>query len=113
MTNEMNLKNEVMSFEELEKVAGGTVGELEDLVVAILDKYPGMKELSVVAVHTPGGNRLVADEVEKILKRDLNIDADISLGVGGTGLWSRSNYYRDISSGKRLSHGEVLKRIAA
>ena len=113
MTNEMILTNEVMSFEELDNVAGGTVSELEDLTKALLEKYPVMKQLGVVSVHTPGGNRLVANEVVKILKRDMGIDADISLGVGGTGLWSSKNHYREISTGKYLSHQEVLNRIVA
>ena len=104
------LAEEMMNAEELEQVSGGTVGELEDLTKAIVSN-PTLKFLGKAGAHVPGANRLVADAVEGVLKDQLNIDADISLGLFGTGAASSKNTYRDIKTGKFLSHNEVLKRV--
>ena len=114
-TREENLKKinaelEQLSDEELEKVAGGTVGELEDLTKAIVSN-PTLQFLGKANSHIPGANRLVADAVEGILKDHLNIDADISLGAFGTGAGSAKNTYRDMETGKYMTHAEVLDRI--
>ena len=106
----INAELEQLSDEDLEKVAGGTVGELEDLTKAVLDN-PVLKALGTFETHVPGVNRLVANEMEKILKNNLNIEADISLGFLGTGLGSDPNTYKDLATGKNITHQEVLNRI--
>ena len=110
MKDEKVLNEEVLSEEELEKVAGGTVGELEDLTEAMVSN-PTLKFLGKADSHIPGANRLVADAVEGILKDQLNIDADISLGLFGTGAGSAKNTYRDMETDKYMTHAEVLDRI--
>ena len=115
-TREENLKKindqlEQLNDEELEKIAGGTVNELDDLTTAMVSKWPAIATLGKVAAHTPGLNRILANEAENILKRDLGIEASISLGFLGTGLGSDPNSYRDLATGRGLSHAEVLDRI--
>ena len=110
MTNEKIFANEILADEQLEKVSGGTVGELEDLTNAIVHN-PTLKFLGKANSHIPGANRLVADAVEGILKDQLNIDADISLGAFGTGAGSSKNTYRDMKTGQYITHAEVLDKI--
>ena len=100
-----------MSEVELEQVAGGTVGELADLTEAMLDKWPVLAKFGQGAAHVPGANRALANEVENVLRRDLGIEADISLGFCGTGADSDPNRYKEISTGRSLTHSEVLDRI--
>ena len=110
MKDEKVLNEEVLSEEELEKVAGGKVAELEELTEAIVHNST-LKFLGKANSHIPGANRLVADAVEGILKDHLNIDADISLGAFGTGAGSAKNTYRDMETSKYMTHAEVLDRI--
>ena len=107
----INAELEKLSDEELEKVAGGTVGELEDLTGAMLSNWSVLEKFGKGAAHVPGTNHLLAREITNILKNDLEISADIDLGWGGTGMGSGANTYKDISTGRKLSHGEVLDRI--
>ena len=111
MTKEMKLQNEVLTMESLDGISGGTVGELEDLTKAMVSN-PTLKKLGSFDTHVPGANRILADQVEKILQKDLKIDADISLGFLGTGAGSKNNTYRDMTTGKYISHQEVLNRIS-
>ena len=104
------LAEEMMNAEELENVSGGTVGELEDLTKAIVSN-PTLKFLDKAGAHVPGANRISADAVETLLKDQLNIDADISLGLFGTGAASAKNTYRDMKTGQYITHAEVLDRI--
>ena len=104
------LAEEMMNAEELEKVAGGKVAELEELTEAIIHNST-WKFLGKANSHIPGANRLLADAVEDTLKDYLNIDADISLGAFGTGAGSSKNTYRDMKTGQYISHAEVLDRI--
>ena len=53
-----------------------------------------------------------AKEIKSILKNDLGISADISLGWDGTGIGSDPNTYREISTGRSLSNSEVLYRLS-
>ena len=104
------LAEEMMNAEELENVSGGKVAELEELADAIVHN-PTLKFLGKAGAHVPGANRISADSVETFLKDYLNIDADISLGVFGTGLNSAKNTYRDMKTGQYITHAEVLDRI--
>ena len=98
-------------MESLDGISGGTVGELEDLTKAMVSN-PTLKKLGSFDTHVPGANRIIANEVEKILQKDLKIDADISLGFLGTGAGSKNNTYRDMTNGQYISHQEVLNRLA-
>ena len=111
MTNELKLQNEVLTTEALDAVSGGTVRELEDLTKAIVSNS-SLKKLGSFETHIPGANRIIADQVEGVLQKDLKIDADISLGFLGTGAGSKNNTYRDMTNGQYISHQEVFNRIA-
>ena len=111
MTNEMKLQNEVLTMGALDVVSGGTVGELEDLTKAMVSN-PTLKKLGSFDSHVPGANRIIADQVEGVLQKDLKIDANISLGFLGTGAGSKNNTYRDMTNGQYISHQEVLDRLA-
>ena len=102
--------DEMLTDDELDNVAGGTVGELEDLASAMAD-FPVIKQIGVGVAHIPGANHALAAGVADILKNQMGIRADIDLGWGGTGLNSDPNTYTEISTGRRLSHSEVLNRI--
>ena len=105
------LAEEMMNAEELENVSGGKVGELEELADAIVHN-PTLKFLGKAGAHVPGANRISADAVETLLKDQLNIDADISLGAHGTGIGSKKNTYRDFKTRQLLTHQDVLNRIS-
>ena len=111
MTNELKLQNEVLTMGALDEVSGGTVSELEDLTKAMVSN-PTLKKLGSFDSHVPGANRIIADQVEGVLQKDLKIDADISLGFLGTGAGSKNNTYRDMTNGQYISHQEVLDRLA-
>ena len=110
MTNTKITAEEMLNTEELEKVSGGKVAELEELADAIVHN-PTLKFLGKAGAHVPGANRISADAVETLLKDQLNIDADISLGLFGTGAASAKNTYRDMKTGQYITHAEVLDRI--
>ena len=110
MMNTKIFAEEILLDEEMEKVAGGTVGELNELTNAMLGNSK-FKLLSNTETHVPGVNRMVADSVEKMLKEDMNIDANISLGFLGTGAGSAKNTYRDMTTGQYITHAEVIDRI--
>lgn len=110
MTN-TKVNNNIIDLEELEIVSGGTVGELDDLIKALID-IPMYKDLfGAVGGHIPGANNAIAALMEEVLEKSFGIRADIDLGIAGTGLCSDPNTYVDISSGKSMTHAEVLKRI--
>ena len=109
MTTMNNFKT--LEMEELEIVSGGTVTELDELIKAFMgNSYLG--DLSgMFGGHVPGANYGIAALVEECLENHLGIEADISLGFAGTGIGSDPNTYIEKSTGRRLSHGEVLQRI--
>ena len=111
MTNTKIYAEEILLDEELDQVSGGTVGELKELTSALL-KNPTLKTLGKIESHIPVVNSEVADTVETILKDQLNVDADISLGALGTGIGSKKNTYRDMKTRQILTHQDVLNRIA-
>lgn len=43
--------------------------------------------------------------------RALKISANIHLGVGGTGIFSKGNTYVDMRTGMGLTHDEVVRRV--
>ncbi len=113
MTNEIKINSmELMNEAELNAVAGGTVKEFSEILSAI-SKKPGLKKALNISGHLPGGNLIGRAVIEKAFKDNLGIEADISLGFLGTGAGSDPNTYKEIKTGKMLTHQEVLSRIAA
>ena len=112
MTDTM-VNNSIIDLEELEIVSGGTVGELDELIKAIMN-IPMYEDIfGTVGGHIPGANNGIAVLMEKVLKDSFGIEADIDLGFAGTGICSDPNTYVDIGTGKSMTHAEVLKRIRA
>ena len=107
----MTTKNfEKMNDSELDIVVGGTVVQLEQLVRTFLKNCTCRDYMTGISTHIPVGNIATAEYIESFMKENMHIDANISIGVGGTGILSKQNTYRDTKTGKLLSHEEVLKR---
>ena len=111
MMNTKIFANEILIDEEMEKVSGGTVGELEQIMRTFYKNSTCRDFVSGMSTHFPGASILTAEYIESFMSKEMGIDANISVGVGGTGAWSKKNTYRDIKTGKFLSHDEVLKRV--
>ena len=112
MTKEItiNINNEEMlSMEELDAVAGGTVKEFDEIIRAF-GKYDIVKEFGGIAAHIPGANKCTVEFVESVLK-EIGINADISIGFLGFGIGSDPNKYSAVGSGRPMTHSEVLSRI--
>lgn len=107
MTNAMKL-NRINDF-ELDNVVGGTVAELKDLVKACTDN-PHMKSFVGIAIHLPPATLAAAYAMESKLS-EMGIDANISVGVLGTGLFSKNNTYIERKTGCKLAHAEVVERV--
>ena len=107
------MTNEMMTMEQLDNVAGGTIAELKELVGA-LQSNSVARGLGKAYSHIPG----VSEAIKYGVARDLfnmGIESDISVGFCGTGAWSKNNKYWDISNGgfKPMTHAQVLERIKA
>ncbi len=103
---------EVLEFEELSNVSGGTVNEYAELLAA-LSINPKLQKWGKFAAHLPGGNLVAlnaSDGIKGILK-GIDIKADISVGLGGTGLFSSNNKYTRISTGESMTHAEVIAEM--
>jgi len=104
--------NEMMSFENLDNVSGGTVSELHDLVNAIagnnklLNFLTGATEMA--AGILPVANVPLAYAMEHQLKK-LHVDANISVGWLGLGTHEVGNSYK--SMGKSMTHDEVINLL--
>ncbi len=103
------LENKKMNMAAMEHVAGGTVGEFEDLVTA-LSPHGFLKGCGKISSHIPLGNQKTAEVVEDILKQN-GIEAKIDLGWCGTGIGSKKNTYVNANTGACMSHEEVLNYI--
>ena len=71
---------------------------------------PHLKTLAGIAVHVPPAAIAGAYAMESKLD-EMGIDANISVGVLGTGLFSKNNTYYDRKLGRKLSHAEVVDRV--
>lgn len=110
MTNVIT--NEMMSEEQLDTVAGGTVWELQDLAREMMNNlfFEGMATLSLMV---PGNSKLMKSEVTKKLDKigiEANIDVNF-LGSLGFGIAEKNNTYKDKVTGKSLTHQQILNRI--
>ena len=117
MTNKMILKGEMLNEEQLDMVNGGTVAELNELVSAfadnnkILGALEGVREFLSNVKAGSLTNIPMAYAMENFLKKDFGIDSNISVGWLGTGTRESGNTYREISTGKGLSHADVVQRV--
>ena len=112
--NNKILEDAAMSDEELDNVAGGTLGQMQDLYSAIVEVETGSSELGYFAAGAscvlPGMNEINKSMVKKTLSM-IGIDAKIDIGWLGYGICSEDNVYTDKKTGKNISHEEVLSRI--
>lgn len=105
------MTTEMMTMEQLDNVAGGTIAELKELVEA-LQSNSVARGLGKAYSHIPA----VSEAIKYGVARDLfnmGIEADISVGFCGTGIGSKNNTYKDNANGKSLTHAQVLERIKA
>ncbi len=110
MTKDKETKK--VDLETMENVTGGTVNEYADLLAA-LSINPKLQKWGRFAAHLPGGNMVAAnasDGIKGILKK-IDIKLELSLGLGGTGLFSSNNKYTRISTGERMTHQEVIAEM--
>ncbi len=103
----MNM-NEIkeLNLEEEELVAAGTVNEYSELQMAMFNN-PALKGIVGTGSHVPLVNAFAVDAVKDVLKGK-GVDADISLGVCGSGLFSSPNKYVNTETNQEMSHQEVL-----
>ena len=94
---------------DLDVVVGGTVAELEGLVKACC-KNPNLQKFAGIGVHVPSTAIATAYMMESQLD-DMGIDANISVGIGGTGAFSKHNTYYDRALGRKLGQSEVEDRL--
>lgn len=118
MTNEMKLQNEVLTMEALNEINGGTCDQLHELTKAftsnnnILNFFADAAELATKIKVGCIGNIPLAYAMENFLKNDMGINANISVGWGGSGFREVGNSYSERSTGKALSHAEVVRRVS-
>ncbi len=123
MTNERIINSvEMMSFDELDRVAGSTVAEFNDIWAA-LEKRAGtgdsvsnglrgiLNGMPYESIGVVPWRNVSVQCAEKALKDGFGIVADISVGWGGTGFHERANTYS--KNGQSLSHQQVLGIINA
>ena len=98
------MENKAMTLEQLEQVAGGHQQEIDVLMDAF-----GMS-------HGPGGFSPV-EEIKKRLKEEFGIDAVLSgcHNKHAQGLYighaDEKNTYKDIQTGRSMTHKEVMTLI--
>ena len=115
-SREENLKKindqlEQLTDDELDQVAGGTVREYEEICSAMANN-PILKSILETGSHVPISNQVDKVLIEDVLKVEMGIKADISLGFLGTGLGSDPNTYKDLrNGGQSMTHAQVINRI--
>ncbi|MBR3498239.1 MAG: hypothetical protein IKO05_04525 [Selenomonadaceae bacterium] len=107
------MTTEMMTMEQLDNVAGGTIAELKELVGA-MQSNSFIRGFGKVCSHIPA----VSEAIKYGVARDLfnmGIESDISFGFCGLGIGSKNNKYWDISNGgfKPMTHAQVLEKIKA
>ena len=98
-------ENGKMNDMELENVAGGTHREMVELHSAMT------KNPSKLGTHIPGISEITKSHIIDRLKDEYGIEAHIDIGWLGMGIASENNTYKDIKTGKSLTHQEVMKRL--
>ena len=94
---------------EMDNVVGGTRAELADLINAI-SISGALGSISQYGAYVPGANSTAKKLVATVLE-GMGIDSNINLGWGDTGFKEKSNTYYCRTSGKSMSHGQVLEAI--
>lgn len=69
------------------------------------------KNPSGVGPYVPGISEIIKLDVIERLKDEHGIEAHIDIGWLGLGIASENNTYKDIKTGKSLTHKEVMKRL--
>ncbi|MBR2214875.1 MAG: hypothetical protein IJ849_03835 [Selenomonadaceae bacterium] len=104
------IENAKMEEQELEQVAGGTLTEMVELFRVFESRGHG-KNKNTIGVYLPGFNEIAKSDIKSRLKNDYGIEANIDIGWLGVGIASENNMYKDIKTGKALTHQEVMQRI--
>ena len=110
MTNVMT--NEILAEEQLDGVAGGTLGELQQLTDELIDNL-WLKGMAAFSGSLPFASKAMKSEVTKILDKmgiEANIDVN-TLGFLGFNIGEKNNTYKDKFTGESLTHRQVLNRI--
>lgn len=102
---------EKINDSDLEVVVGGTVVELEQIMRTFYKNSNCKDFVGAMSAHFPGAGIMTAKYIESFMSNEMGIDANISVGLGGTGICSKKNTYRDLKTGSFLSHDEILKRV--
>lgn len=66
---------------------------------------------SGLGTHIPGLSEITKQSIIQKLKDKYGIEAHIDIGWLGLGIASENNTYKDIKTGKSLTHSEVMKRL--
>ena len=100
-----------LTLNELETVSAGTVGEMNEILEALI-KNGVFRTVVSVASHIPGLDQKVVQCVLNSLAK-IGIKAQFDLGFAGTGLGSGANKYLSIADGRAMDHREVLNAIVS
>ena len=98
--------DELLSDAELDQVAGGTVKEFNQIIIALSSNTALINRFKNALEEIPDKNLTMENmkaPVTKILG-EIGIVADINLN-------SDANSYKDTKTGKLLSHSTILSRI--
>ena len=109
-----------LTNEEMDLVVGGTLSEVTEIAKLICEKggkfgkgvatiYNAIVKSGLAGIGGPL-NILLREKVSDALN-ELGIESNMSVGVAGTGLFSKGNKYW--MSGRAISHEAVLKIVEA
>ena len=112
MTNVIINKEELLNEEQLDRIAGGNLEELQQLTDELIDNL-WLKGMAAFSGSLPFASKAMKSEVTKILDKmgiEANIDVN-TLGFLGFNIGEKNNTYKDKFTGKSLTHQQVLNRI--
>ncbi|MBQ6005093.1 MAG: hypothetical protein IJL14_02465 [Selenomonadaceae bacterium] len=104
MAEEKKFADEKLTDEQLNGVAGGTYGEYKELRDLIF---------SYEILRNSDAKKLSRSGLEKWLKDNINVTADISTGfiLNFSDDAGKTNTYRDNDRKKYISHGAVKEKV--
>ncbi|MBR4502634.1 MAG: hypothetical protein IKP22_12235 [Clostridia bacterium] len=100
-----------LTLKEMETVSAGTVGEMDEILSALVKNGVFRTAISV-ASHIPGLDQKVLQCVINSLAK-MGIKAQFDLGFAGTGLGAGANKYYSMVDGRAMDHQEVLSAIGS
>lgn len=102
--NKINLELEILTNEQLTLISGGTNGEYKEIRDLIF---------SYEILRNSDAKKLSRSGLEKWLKDNINITADISTGffLNFSDDTGKTNIYRDNNQKKYISNGAVKKKV--